>query len=217
MAKKDPYREFLKEDFGQIFKEMELGARQEHFMKSRWLDQMLWLDKKATQCRDRYYQLRLTAIVLGVVVPIMVGIDLGDNRTLERVKQYLTIGLSAVVAVSAAVEEFYHYGERWNHYRRTAESLKTQIWQYHSLTGPYKKFATHRDGFKNFAARVEDVIQKDVEVYVTQLSKADEEKEEQEAAEPAAAVPAGGQTSPTTASTATTTAETSPHSDQVNS
>lgn len=117
-------------------------------------------------------------------------------------KRYLTIGLSAVVAVSAAVEEFYHYGERWNHYRRTAESLKTQVWQYHSLTGPYKKFQTHQDAFKSFASQVEDVIQKDVEVYVTQLSKADEETEEQDDRSSVPAVvasPAAVQTSSVTA------------------
>lgn len=204
MAKKDPYREFLKEDFGQIFKEMELRPRQEHFMRSRWLDQMLWLDKKATQCRDRYYQLRLTAIVLGVIVPVMVGIDVGGGVR-ERVKQYLTIGLSAIVAVSAAVEEFYHYGERWNHYRRTAESLKTQVWQYHSLTGPYKKFTNHQEAFRSFASQVEDVIQKDVEVYVTQLSKVDDEKDEQDSSDGVAAI-ASPQAVQTSSVTATVTA-----------
>lgn len=179
MAKKDPYREFLKEDFGKLFDEMNLTERQMHFMKSRWLDQMLWLDGKAGKCRDQYYKLRLTAIILGVIVPIIISIDLGEGR-IGRVKQYVTIGISAIVATSAAVEEFFHYGERWNHYRRTAESMKTQVWQYASLTGPYKKFTTHQAAFKSFATQVEDVIQKDVEVYVTQIAKAENDKDEQQ-------------------------------------
>jgi len=179
MAKTDPYREFLKQEFNALFDEMELTPKQHRFMKSRWLDQMLWLDKKAGECRDNYYRLRLTAIVLGVLVPVIIGVDFGSEEQ-NRIKRYLTIGLSSVVAVSAAVEEFFHYGERWYHYRRTAESLKTQVWQYSSLTGLYKSFADHQAAFKSFATQIEEIIQKDVEVYVTQVAKteSDEEKEE---------------------------------------
>lgn len=49
-----------------------------------------------------------------------------------------TFGLSQIVAISAAIEEFFHYGERWRHYRRTVESMKTQGWQFSQLTGPYR-------------------------------------------------------------------------------
>ena len=175
MAKKDPYREFLKQDFGELFEQLELKDTQRHFLRSRWLDQVLWMEKKATVCRDRHYQLRLTAIILGVIVPVLVGLDVGGGSK-EQVKKYVTIGLSAVVAVSAAIEEFFHYGERWNHYRRTVESLKTQGWQFSQLSGPYAKFPSHKAAFGNFADQVEEVIQRDVEVYVTQLAKPDEEK-----------------------------------------
>ena len=182
MAKKDPYREFLKEDFGQLFKQLELKDAQRHFLRSRWLDQVLWMEKKATVCRDRHYRLRLTAIILGVIVPVLVGLDVGGGNR-EQAKKYITIGLSAVVAVSAAIEEFFHYGERWNHYRRTVESLKTQGWQFSQLSGPYAKFNTHQAAFGNFADQVEEVIQRDVEVYVTRLAKPDEEKAQQAGAD----------------------------------
>ncbi|MEM9002325.1 MAG: DUF4231 domain-containing protein [Cyanobacteria bacterium P01_F01_bin.86] len=179
MAKKDPYREFLKQDFGKLFEQLELKDTQRHFLRSRWLDQVLWMEKKATVCRDRHYQLRLTAIILGVIVPVLVGLDVGEKEYAERTRQWLTISLSAIVAASAAVEEFFHYGERWNHYRRTVESLKTQGWQFSQLSGPYAKFSTHKAAFGNFADQVEEVIQRDVEIYVTQLAKPDEEKAQQ--------------------------------------
>lgn len=176
MAKKDSYGDFLKQDFGQLFEMLDLSDVQRHFLRSRWLDQVLWMEKKAAQCRDRHYRLRLTAIIFGVVVPVLVGLDVGENEIAENVKRYLTIGLSTVVAGSAAIEEFFHYGERWHHYRRTVESLKTQGWQFSQLSGPYSKFKTHTTAFANFADQVEEVIQRDVEVYVTQLAKTDEEK-----------------------------------------
>ncbi|MGF1521073.1 MAG: DUF4231 domain-containing protein [Leptolyngbyaceae cyanobacterium] len=178
MATKDPYREFLQQDFGQLFEAMELKETQRHFLRSRWLDQVLWMEKKATLCRDRHYRLRLTTIVLGVLVPILIGIDVQNPRGAEA-KKYLTIGLSAVVAVSSAIEEFFHYGERWYHYRRTVESLKTQGWQFSQLTGSYAKFPSHKVAFSDFADQVEAIIQKDVEIYVTQVAKPDEEKSQQ--------------------------------------
>lgn len=166
MAKKDSYAEFLKEDFQQLFQSMTLPDRQEHFMKSRWLDQVLWMERKAGVCRDRHQRLRLTTIILGVIVPIVIGFDFGPQNA-KKVR-IVTAVLSGVVAVSAAVEEFFHYGERWYHYRRTAESLKQHGWQLSQLTGPYKKFSTCETAFPMFAEHVEEILQKDVEGYVTQ-------------------------------------------------
>jgi Protein of unknown function (DUF4231) len=170
MAKKNDYTDFLKEDFGKLFDTMELSDLQRHFLRSRWLDQVLWMEKKAGHCRDRHYQLRLTAIVFGVIVPILVGLDIGSESA-NKVKQYVAITLSGMVAISAAVEEFFHYGERWNNYRRTVESLKTQGWKFSQLSPPYSNFVSHAEAFPTFADQVEQLIQKDVETYVTEITR----------------------------------------------
>lgn len=172
MARKNPYTEFLKQDFGELFNNLDLTDVQRHFLRSRWLDQVLWMEKKAGQCRDWYYRLRLTAIVLGLIVPILVGLDL-NNEGQNRAKQYIAIALSGMVAISAAVEEFFQYGQRWNQYRRTVESLKTQGWQFSQLSGGYSNFSSHQDAFPAFTDQIEELIQRDVEVYVTQLARQD--------------------------------------------
>ncbi len=177
MAKRDPYIEFLKQDFKDLFDHLDLSDVQRKFLGSRWLDQVLWMEKKATVSRDNHYRLRLTAIILGVLVPVLIGIDVGDNPKANQIKQYVTIGLSAIVAISTAVEEFFHYGERWYHYRRTVESLKTYGWQYSQLSGPYVRYGSHRDAFGFFADQVEEIIQRDVEVYVTQVAKTEDEQQ----------------------------------------
>jgi hypothetical protein len=182
MAKKDAYTEFLKQDFKRLFDQMELNDIQRHFLGSRWLDQVLWMEKKASRCQKQHYRLRLTAIVLGVLVPVMIGFEF-ENEHLQRFKKYLTIGMGSVVAVSAAVEEFFHYGERWNHYRRTVESLKTQGWQFSQLSGEYNAYLTHAQAFSSFSQTIEEVIQRDVEVYVTQLSKPEEKSAQSEESE----------------------------------
>ncbi|MDF5736937.1 MULTISPECIES: DUF4231 domain-containing protein [unclassified Nostoc] len=185
MAKKDSYHEFLKEDFNKLFEGMKLGDVQRHFLRSRWLDQVLWMESKANFSRDRHYFLRITTIVGGVILPALVSLNI--NATLqvnERVKNVIiwsTFSLSQIVAISAAIEEFFHYGERWRHYRRTVESLKSQGWQFSQLTGPYSKYTTHEEAFNVFAGQVEDIIQRDVEIYATQVVQ--EKKEEPQAQE----------------------------------
>ncbi|MEH2129003.1 DUF4231 domain-containing protein [Nostoc sp.] len=70
----------------------------------------------------------------------MVSLNINTNFKPNNrdIIMWSTFGLSQIVAISAAIEEFFHYGERWRHYRRTVESMKTQGWQFSQLTGPYR-------------------------------------------------------------------------------
>ncbi|MCC5645076.1 DUF4231 domain-containing protein [Nostoc sp. CHAB 5824] len=190
MAKKDSYHEFLKEDFNKLFEGMKLGDMQRHFLRSRWLDQVLWMEAKANSSRDRHYFLRITTIIGGVILPALVSLNINttlkvnnieNNTTRDAIIIWSTFGLSQIVAISAAIEEFFHYGERWRHYRRTVESLKTQGWQFSQLTGPYRDYTSHEQAFNLFAGHVEDIIQRDVEIYATQVVQ--EKKEEQKSPE----------------------------------
>ncbi|MEH2374532.1 DUF4231 domain-containing protein [Nostoc sp.] len=196
MAKKDSYHEFLKEDFNKLFEGMKLGDVQRHFLRSRWLDQVLWMEAKANFSRDRHYLLRITTIVGGVILPALVSLNINStikvnnietNTRLRDVIIWSTFGLSQIVAISAAIEEFFHYGERWRHYRRTVESLKSQGWQFSQLTGPYRKYTSHEEAFNLFAGQVEDIIQRDVEIYATQVVQ--EKKEEPQSQENQIVIP----------------------------
>jgi hypothetical protein len=168
MTKKDSYQDYLKKDFNQLFDSLNLGEVQNHFLRSRWLDQLLWMEGKANQARDRYYFLRLTTIMGGVILPALISFNTGNAKAKEVIF-WSTFGISQVVAMSAAIEEFFHYGERWRHYRRTSESLKTQAWQFSQLTGVYRNYTNHDEAFNVFAGQIEDIIQRDVEVYSTQI------------------------------------------------
>ncbi|MBD2678514.1 MULTISPECIES: DUF4231 domain-containing protein [Nostoc] len=182
MAKKDSYQEFLKEDFNKLFAGMSLSDVQRHFLRSRWLDQVLWMEGKASFARDRYYFLRLTTIIGGIILPALVSLNINTISPESKTTRNFIIGstfvISQLVAISAAIEEFFHYGERWRHYRRTVESLKTQGWQFSQLAGPYRNYTNHEQAFNFFAGQVEDIIQRDVEVYATQVVQ--DKKQEQQ-------------------------------------
>jgi hypothetical protein len=179
--KKDDYQEFLKNNFKSIFEKLQLQDLQRDFLTSRWLDQLLWMEKQATKARDKYYRLRLITIIGGVILPALVSLNINDSQ-IRDILIILTFALSQIVAISAAVEEFFHYGERWRNYRRTSESLKAQAWQFFQLSGPYINFKNHEQAFTAFATQIEAIIQRDVEVYATQVvqEKKQEEKDKNE-------------------------------------
>ncbi|HLO87224.1 MAG TPA: DUF4231 domain-containing protein [Nostocaceae cyanobacterium] len=181
MANKDSYQELLKENFNNLIDKLQIPDLQKEFLTNRWLDQMLWMEGQAGKARNRYYRLRLVTIIGGVILPALVSLNISSSQARELLV-WMTFILSQVVAISAAIEEFFHYGERWRHYRRTAESLKAQAWQFFQLAGPYNNYKTHEQAFTVFASQIEDIIQRDVEVYATQVvqDKKQEEKDKEE-------------------------------------
>ncbi len=79
-----------------------------------------------------------------------------------------------------AVEEVFHFGGHWRHYQRTVELLKIQAWQFFQLSGPYQQFADHGAAYPAFAGKVEEIMQNEIDVYVTEVvtEKKEEEKKE---------------------------------------
>ena len=162
------YSDELKESFGEIVASLDdLGSLQKDFLTRRWLDQILWMEGAATRAQARYYSLRLVTVVGAVVVPVLIGLNLTGDA--GGVVSWVAVGLSLVVATSAAVEEFFNFGQRWRHYRRTVERLKAEGWLFFELVGDYVSENGHAGAFPRFAARVEDLLREDVDVYVTQV------------------------------------------------
>ena len=174
MAPKVSYEEWLQQDLGSLIDALTLSDLQKRFLRSRWLEQVIWMEKRAAIARDRHYALRMGTIIGGVIVPALVSLNLGLG--VEQVAKWLAFAISLLVAVCAAVEEFFHYGERWRHYRQTVESLKTAGWQFFQLTGPYRAHDSHAGAYQDFAAHVEEIMQQDVALYITTVAQ---EKAEQ--------------------------------------
>lgn len=178
MSSKDSYYDWLKKEMGELIDSLDLPDMSRQFLRSRWLDQVLWMEKKAASAQKRYYFLRLTAIVGGVTIPALVSLNMSDGPFSAYIR-WTTFFLSLLVAISVAVEGFFNYGERWRHYRRTVEGLKREGWQFFQLSGPYMNCQDHAKAYPVFAGRMEDILQHEVEVYVTEVVK-EKKKEEGE-------------------------------------
>lgn len=177
MSKND-YRVQLKQEMNELIDRLEMSDLQKQFMKSRWLDQVLWLEGKSSKSRDRFYKLRMMTIVGGVVIPALVSLNIDGQ--VGKAMRWLTFGVSQVVAISAASEEFFRFGDRWQQYRNTVEGLKIEGWQFFQLSGPYQASPNHDSAYSSFANRVEKIIRKDVEVYITELAQAKSKQENEE-------------------------------------
>jgi hypothetical protein len=180
MAKKNSYQEYLKQEFTELIEQLELPDIHKRFMKSRWLDQLLWLESRAERASKWSTRLRLATIVGGVIIPALVSLNFNENR-LGKGIFWFTFGISQIVAVSAAVEEYFHFGDKYTQYRTTAECLKSEAWKFFQLSGSYQECSNHMQAYSNFAFRVEQFIQEDVQSFV-ELAKesANQEQQKQE-------------------------------------
>ena len=178
MVKKRSYQEQYKEEIGGLIDAIDLSDLQKRFIKARWLDQVLWLDKRANQCRNRYYTLRLFTIIGGVIVPALVGIN-SSNGQIRVALGWIAFAMSQIVAISAALEELFQSGKHYTQYRNTAEAMKIEGWQFLQLSGPYRRLEKHTQAFSQFASRVEALIKKDVQGYISEVQQDQEKGREQ--------------------------------------
>jgi hypothetical protein len=163
------YGDWLKADFGAMIDELPLSRMQRHYLRSRWLDQLVWVESRAEPAKRWYYLLRLVTIVGGVTVPALVTLDLAG--TAGTAATAATWAISLLVAISAALEGFFRFGDRWRHYRRTAELLKGEGWDFAQLTGGYGAFTSHAGAQRQFAQRVEDLLRQDLEGFITSVAR----------------------------------------------
>ncbi|MCS6304281.1 MAG: DUF4231 domain-containing protein [Nitrospira sp.] len=160
--------EHMRAEMDKLIASLDLPELNKEFMRARWLELVIWMDGKAQESVWWYRRLRLATIIGGVIVPALVSLNVGDD--VAPLVKTLTFIVSLAVALSAAVEEFFRYGERWRHYRHMTESLKSEGWQFLQLSGGYAN-QTHIQAYPAFAARVEELSREEVESYITQVFK----------------------------------------------
>jgi hypothetical protein len=164
---RDAYRDGLRQDFDAVIELIDLTDLQKRFLRTRWLEQVLWTEAEAPREQRRHFTLRVTAIAGGVVVPALVSLDVGGSAA-EAVR-WGAFGLGLLVALAVSLEGFFKFGDKWRHYRRTAELLKIEGWQFFESAGPYQGL-DHRSAFPSFAARTEAIIQRDVDTFISVIA-----------------------------------------------
>jgi hypothetical protein len=161
--------EWLREDFASIIESLSLSESEKHFLRSRWLEYVLWMENAAQRTRRRYYALRCVIAVGAVVVPALVSLNvIGAAKTAIL---WVTFAISLVVGLSAALEGFFRLGERWRHYRQRVEELKADAWDYYQLGGRYTDAKDHHQAFPAFAGNVQRVLAHEVNEFIAEIAK----------------------------------------------
>lgn len=73
------------------------------------------------------------------------------------------------MTIASAVEELFNLGECWRNYRNTAELLKIEGWRFFQLSGPYGRRKSLAEAYEKFAASVEEIIRRDVHIYISDI------------------------------------------------
>lgn len=165
------------ERMGTVLDSIDITDVQKALLRDRWLDQLTWMGAQSRKARRRFLTFRIPVVVGGVFIPALVTLLLsakGDaGATIGWLGgipvdliRFLAFVVSLAVAICAGLEEVFHFGDRWRHYRRTTELLKTLGWQYLMLSGAFRRFSSHANAFTTFTERVEDVLNEDVEGYL---------------------------------------------------
>ena len=103
--------------------------------------------------------------------------------TLGDVIYWVIFAVSLMVSISAGLEEFFKYGDRWRHYRALVEEMKIIGWQFFQLSGRFRDYDSHQVGFSTFVDTVEQIMQKEVEIFVSSVSKQQQKSDESGAGE----------------------------------
>ena len=137
--------EHMRAEMDKLIASLDLPELNKEFMRARWLELVIWMDGKAQESVWWYRRLRLATIIGGVIVPALVSLNVSSDASSDVASTiaWTTFALSLLVATAVSVEGFFRYGERWRHYRRTAELMKSQGWQFFELSGrSFPRFPT---------------------------------------------------------------------------
>jgi Protein of unknown function (DUF4231) len=168
--------EWLRADFNSIIDSLSLSEAEKHFLRSRWLEYLLWMEAAAQRTRARYYAVRGVIAAGAVIVPALVSLNVVGAA--ETAILWVTFGVSLVAGLAAALEGFFRLGERWRHYRQRVEELKAEGWDYYQLAGPYKDLDDHRVAFSTFEQNVQRILAREVGEFIAEIARPPERQPE---------------------------------------
>jgi hypothetical protein len=149
---------------------LELAPIHRAYLHERWLSQLSYFGSRARRAQQRYYALRLVALLGGVAIPSLVGLNISDRA--DATVGWLAFGLGLLVAAAVAVEEFFRFGERWRHFRKQGELLRGEGWAFLTRSGPsYRRYKSHDEAFPHFAANVEEILRHEVDGYIAEVAR----------------------------------------------
>jgi Protein of unknown function (DUF4231) len=96
-----------------------------------------------------------------VTIPFLIQLKIPD---------FITIIISALVAIAAAISQFFQFAERRRIYRQTYEDLKNELTCYEVHGGIYRDL-TPEDAFQHFLKQTLKLMNQNVEAFFIVVGK----------------------------------------------
>jgi hypothetical protein len=121
---------------------------------------------KATMCRETYLYTTLFAVILGSLVPILI------NMTTCKI---VTTIVSFIVVMIIALENVFHFRDRWKNYQIAEELLRRELYLIQTNGEPYSKL-DEQSSFVLFVKNIESIIKQErdrtIQVRSSEIKKA---------------------------------------------
>lgn len=154
-------------------RELDLSSLQRGYLRARWLEQVARLEREARRARRRHQALRVVTLAGCLLILTLVSLG-GDARLGQGWNvgaHAATILLSLLVSASVALEFIFDFGARWRQLERRQERLQAEGWRFLQLSGHYRHYEDHASAFTAFANQVEELSQREVEIYTSAVTR----------------------------------------------
>ncbi|ASS48948.1 MAG: hypothetical protein A3D31_05565 [Candidatus Fluviicola riflensis] len=141
-----------KKHYESVIKDLSLDEAQKNLVKIIWLDYFLLLNKSARQGVFSSNTSQIIIIFFSLLIPVIEGID--KSTTSLPFGLSIVSVISIMIALITALNRQMNFDARWKHFRKNAEMMRNEGDDFFALSGEYKKFENHGEGFRDFMTSV---------------------------------------------------------------
>lgn len=173
------YMDDLDETFDTL---SDLTLQQRAVIKERYRFLMIEYRWRCRVYTILFYVLRITMTVGSLAVPAMLSLNNLEDKIIARGLYWATWGLSLAVTTAHGLLTLFKLDKRFFMLHAVAERLRTESWQYLSLSGRYSGHyggvrPTHRNQYVYYASKIERIRMRHIDdEYVRPAGDADDKK-----------------------------------------
>tara|TARA_R110000787_G_scaffold32138_7_gene84939 strand:+ start:304 stop:732 length:429 start_codon:yes stop_codon:yes gene_type:complete len=128
---------------------------EQEYIQGRVDDQITWYNKKSAINKNYHLKSKALIIIFSALIPFATGYNSPDKPWVD----YIIAMLGVLIAVFTGLSTLYKFQDKWSNYRMTGEALIHEKYLFQTNSGSY---STHKEPFKFFVFRIENIINKEV-------------------------------------------------------
>jgi len=144
------------------------------YLEKRYYDQLKYYGSASGKNKNRYKNFQWILIILSTLTTILAALPSINNFNMK----YVVVATAAIVTILTAGLKTFQYQELWVNYRSTIEQLKPEIYYYNFNVGDYGQAGVDKESL--FVSRVEQILNKEHDVWPVAKKLKDQSNQDQE-------------------------------------